>query len=96
MLSEVFPFLISVISKCVGWLFTLKINESPEFTLGEFLIACAFIGIVIYFIFGSDFFPGHINIGSSKKINTDSNYQPRHAPGSSANDYSSRVSRHKY
>ena len=97
MLSEVFPFLISMISKCANWLFTLVINESPRFTLGEFLLACAFIGIVIYFIFGSDFFPGHINIGSARK-NSDSNdnYQPRHAPGTAGKDYSTRESRHKY
>lgn len=98
MLSSVFAFLISMISKCANWLFTLVINDSPRFTLGEFLIACAFIGIVIYFIFGSDFFPGHINFGSKgAKYNNDTdNYKPRHAPGNAGQDYSTRESRHKY
>lgn len=98
MLSEVFPFLINVISKSMNWLFTLVINENPKFTLGEFLLVCAFIGVVIYFIIGSDFFPGHINFGtSSVKYKNDSDYyQPRHEPGASKKDYSTRESRHKY
>lgn len=98
MLSEVFPFLIDLISKCANWLFTLVINENPRITLGTFILACAFIGVVIYFIFGTDFFPGHINIGSnSAKYNNDTdNYKPRHEPGAARKDYSTRESRHKY
>lgn len=60
MLSQVFPFLISVISRCTSWIFTLKINDNPSMTLGEFLLTCAFIGMVIYFLirsFGGDSFP---------------------------------------
>lgn len=96
MLSDVFKYLISNISSCVNWLFTLVINESPRITLGTFLLACAFIGIVLYFIFGTDFFPGHINLGANIGGNSNTNYQPRHSIGSAGKDYSTRVSRHKY
>ena len=93
MLSNVFSFWIGVISTCINFLFTLKVNENPDITIGMFLLACALIGLVIHFICGSDFFPGHINLNSTKVNN--SNYQPRHAPGSAGKDYSTRVSRHK-
>ena len=100
MLSEVFPFLIDLISKCANWLFTLVINENPRITLGTFILACAFIGVVIYFIFGTDFFPGHINIGSnSAKYNNDTdNYKPKHSQGNTktySSNYSTREGRNK-
>lgn len=93
-MTEVFNFWIDVISSCVNFLFTLKINENPDISLGVFLLACAFIGVVIYLILGTDFFPGYIRLGSNN--NSNSNYQPRHAPGTGGNDYSTRISRHKY
>ena len=82
-MTEVFNLLINMISKCTSWLFTLVINESPRFTLGEFILACAFIGVVLYFILGTDFFPGHMdfNFGSGKSTsyNPKHTYQPKHS-----------------
>lgn len=39
------------------FLFTIVINYNPRITLGEFILGCAFIGVILYFIFGADFFP---------------------------------------
>lgn len=97
MLNEVLDFWIGVISTCVSWVFNLELNSNPSITFGEFLLACAFIGIVLYFILGTDFIPGlgsFKNGGSSQ--NSNNNYQPRHAPGSKGKDFSTRESRHKY
>ena len=81
MLSEVFSFWIGVISTCINFLFTLKVNENPDITFGTFFLACAFIGVVLYFILGTDFFPGHFNLNSNNIKNNDSNnnYVPKHA-----------------
>ena len=97
-MGQVFSFLIGIISKCVSWIFTLKVNDNPNITLGTFLLACSFIGLVIYFVLGTDFLPGNINFGSKgAKYNNDTdNYKPRHAPGNAGKDYSTRESRHKY
>lgn len=109
MLSEVLNYLISNISFCVNWLFTLVINESPRITLGTFILACAFIGIVLYFIFGTDFFPGHIDmpdVSFKREYYPKHTYQPKHMKGSLAvrgshvsayNDgISTRISRNKH
>ena len=96
MLDQVFPFLINVISKCANWIFTLTINNNPHITLGQFLVACAFIGIVLYFIFGTDFFPGHITFNGVKSVRSNDNYQPRHETGYAGKDFNTRESRHKY
>ena len=69
MLSEVFSFWISVISRWFSWLFTLKINENPEITIGGFLLACAFIGVVLYTLLGTDFFPGHLAVSVDNSVN---------------------------
>ena len=84
MFSNVFPYLIQQFSRIVTFVFNLQINENPNITFGEFILACAFIGFVLYFIFGSDFLPniggGLSGFSSSKSTNTNSNgYQPRHA-----------------
>lgn len=95
MFDEVFPFLIQHFSRIVNFVFNLPIDKKYNITLGMFLLTCAFIGIVIYFIFGSDFFPGHIGLGSRSN---NSNYQPKHAPGNTRtydSNYSTRVGRHK-
>lgn len=94
-MKEVIYFWIDILSRCVQWLFSIQIIEEPNISFGMFILACAFIGIVLYFILGSDFFPGHIGI-SSRVNNNYSNYAPRHGPGSSNVDFSSRVNRHKY
>ena len=92
---QVFDFWIDIISTCVNFLFTLKINENPDITLGMFLLACAFIGVIIYLILGTDFFPGHINLSSNSNSNNN-NQIPRHAPGNAGRDFSTRESRHRY
>lgn len=82
-MGRVFTFWIDTISTFVKFLFTLKINENPDITIGSFLIACAFIGLIIYFILGTDFIPmlGG-SVGSSSSKSTDNNgYVPRHAKG---------------
>lgn len=84
-----------MISRVVGWIFTIKINNNPDITLGMFLLGCAFIGVVLYFILGTDFFPGYINVKTSDGGSKD-NYVPRHAPGNAGKDFSTRESRHKY
>ena len=97
MLNEVFSFFISMISKWFDFVFNLEINKNPPITLGMFLLACALIGLLIYFVLGTDFIPGISftkNISSSK--NNNNNYQPRHAPGTAGRDFSTRESRHKY
>ena len=99
MLGNVFSFWIGVISTCVNFIFTLKINENPDITFGTFLLACAFIGLALYFILGTDFIPMFIsnkNSNSSNSGNSNSNYVPRHAPGTSGKDFSTRESRHRY
>ena len=98
MFSQAISFWISIISRCVSWLFSIQINTDPDISLGMFLLGCAFIGVVLYFILGSDFFPGHINVGSgsNSRTSSDSNYVPRHAPGNAGRDFSTRESRHKY
>lgn len=80
MLSNVFNFLISIISKSVEWLFTIQVNDSPKITLGMFLIGCAFIGYVIKFILGTDFVPLNIFNHNSGGSSNDS-YQPKHVSG---------------
>ena len=82
MLGNVFSFWIGVISTCVNFLFTLKINENPDITIGMFLLACAFIGVAIYFILGTDFIPlGGFSKGSdsSNSNSSNDNYVPKHA-----------------
>ena len=80
-MGQVFSFWIGVISTCVNFLFSLKINENPDITFGTFLITIAFIGLCIYFILGTDFLP---NFSISKNSNSTTNntnngYQPKHA-----------------
>ena len=96
MFSQAFSFWISVISRCVSWLFTIQINSNPDITLGMFLLGCAFIGVILYFILGSDFFPGHINIGGGSRTVDNDNYVPRHAPGTAGQNFKTRESRHRY
>lgn len=93
MLSDVFKFLISNISKCVEFLFTIKINNNPNISLGMFLLACCFIGVVIYFILGTDFVPNFIN---NRNNGSRDNYNPRHSIGNAGKDFSTRESRHNY
>ena len=57
MIADVFPVIISYFSKVLNWAFNIVINETPRITLGMFIISAMFIGLVIYFIFGTDFFP---------------------------------------
>lgn len=92
---QVFDFWIDIISTCVNFLFTLKINENPDITLGMFLLACAFIGVIIYLILGTDFFPGHISLSSNNTSNNN-NQIPRHLSGTAGRDFSTRESRHRY
>ena len=70
MFNEVFPYLIRQFATIVNFVFNLKINENPTITFGEFILTFAFIGLVIYFIFGSDFVP---NISFTRNINRSSN-----------------------
>lgn len=69
MLGNVFSFWIDLISRCVNFLFTLKINENPDITIGMFLLAVAFIGVAIYFIISIPSAKGSIgnNSGSGKE-----------------------------
>lgn len=62
MITEVIPYYITQLSKIIEFVFNLKINENPSITLGEFLLTFAFIGLVIYFIFGAN-----ISIDKEKK-----------------------------
>ena len=102
MLTEVFPFLIKMIGKCFDFVFMLEINKNPSITLGNFLLACAFIGLIIYFVLGTDFIPNISYMANNRRNsgvkynNKTDNYQPRHAPGAAGKDYSTRESRHKY
>ncbi len=102
MLSEGFPFWTKVFGNIVGWLFNdCVINLHPRITLGSFIVTCAFIGFVIYFLLNSDFFPAPGSFGtgsssSSSKSKDDSNYIPRHSRGNTMKDYGTRVSRHNY
>lgn len=97
MLSETFPFWTKIIGRIVGWVFNdCVINLHPRITLGSFLVACAFIGFVIYFLLNSDFFPNINFNSSSNKENNTTDYKPRHARGNGGKDYSTRVSRHDY
>lgn len=96
MLGDVFSFWISVISSCVNFLFTLKINNNPDISFGMFLLGCVFIGLVLYFILGTDFIPlGGFNKSSGSNASND-NYVPRHAPGTAGKNFSTRESRHRY
>jgi len=97
MLIHILDFLVKTIATSFNWVFNLVINDSPRITLGVFLLSCAFIGIVIYFFCGTDFFPGHINFNSSKN-NSNNNYQPKHSSGNTrsySSNYSTRVGRNK-
>lgn len=77
---EVFKFWINHISLVVNWIFKVVLIPEPRITLGMFLLGFAFLGVVLYFIIGTDFFPGHINISSnSNRSSNDNGYQPRHA-----------------
>ena len=102
MISDTFPFWTKILGKCVNWVFNdCVINTNPRITLGSFIVVCAFIGFVIYFLLNSDFFPAPGTFGSggsssNNNNNSNSNYQPRHAPGNTGKDYSTRVSRHNY
>ena len=98
-MGNVFSFWIGVISTCVNFLFSLKINENPDITIGMFLLACAFIGLAIYFVLGTDFIPifgFNRGSGSSNSNGSDNNYVPRHSPGNAGKDFSTRESRHRY
>ena len=79
-MGNVFSFWIGVISTWVSWLFTLKINENPDITIGMFLLGCAMIGLAIYFVLGTDLIP-NITLTRSIDSNNSSNngYQPKHA-----------------
>lgn len=79
MLVKMFDFLITVISSCVNWAFNLVINDSPRITLGVFLLSCAFIGFIIYFLFNTDFFLPFISGGADKvkNISNNSNNKPK-------------------
>ncbi len=81
MISDTFPFWTKIIGNIVGWVFNdCVINVHPRITLGSFIVTCAFIGFVIYFLLNSDFFPAPGSFGSSKNDSSKSdNYQPRHA-----------------
>ena len=97
MLKTVFEFWSKVVSNIGSWLINdFVINESPRITFGQFFLACAFIGVVLYFILGTDFIPGLSLSFHRDKSNSNTNYQPRHAPGNAGKDYSTRVSRHNY
>lgn len=72
MLVNALDFLITTISTWINWAFNLVINDSPRITLGVFLLACAFIGFVIYFLFNTDFFLPFVN-GGANKIRNSSN-----------------------
>lgn len=67
MLGNVFSFWIDLISKCVNFLFTLKINENPDITIGMFLLGVAFIGVAIYFIISLSAAKGSIGNNSGGK-----------------------------
>ena len=95
MLGKVFKFLIDSIASVVSFLFTIVVNDSPRITLGEFLLGCAILGVILYFLFGTDFIPG-FSINTSKNKDDSVNYKPRHAKGNTGQDYSTRVSRHEY
>ena len=73
MLVKMLDFLITLISSCVNWAFNLVINDSPRITLGVFLLACAFIGFVIYFLFNTDFFLPFVSNGADKVKNISAN-----------------------
>lgn len=78
MFSQVLGLWFSWISRWISWLFTLKINTNPDISIGMFLLGCAFIGIIIKFIFGTDFIP--LNFGSKSVSNNNSGgYEPKHA-----------------
>jgi len=80
LLANVFSFWIGVISTCVNFLFSLKINENPDITIGMFLLGCAFIGLAIYFVLGTDFIPlGGFNKNSNNSNSSNDNYVPKHA-----------------
>lgn len=95
MLGKVLKFLIDSIASVVTFLFTIVINDSPKITLGEFLIACFIIGLILYFLFGTDFIPGFTLSPSSNKKEPVS-YKPRHGKENVGNDFSTRESRHDY
>jgi len=79
LLVKMFEFLITIISSCVNWAFNLVINDSPRITLGVFLISCAFIGFVVYFLFNTDFFLPFVSNGAEKirGSNSKSNSNPK-------------------
>lgn len=85
MITQVFPYLIEQFARIVDFVFNLKINENPDIVLGEFILTCAFIGVVVYFIFGSDFFPNMVHIkdssvkNASKMTKNYDGYEPKHA-----------------
>lgn len=91
---EVFQFWINSISSVVNWVFRVEVIDEPKITLGMFLLGFAFIGLILYFILGSDFFPGHINLGNNSNSSRD-NYVPRHSPGNAGKDFSTRESRYR-
>ena len=81
-MGNVFSFWIGVISSWVSWLFTLKINENPDITIGMFLLGCATIGLAIYFVLGTDLIPNITftrSIDSKSSNSGNSGYQPKHA-----------------
>lgn len=96
MITDLFPYYIEQFGRIVNFVFNITINESPKITLGEFVLTCSFIGIVVYFIFGSDFFPNMSSFGRRFSFNSSSNYKPRHSPGNGGKNFSTRESRHFY
>ena len=69
MFNQVFPYLIEQFSRIINFVFNLPINENPNISLGQFILGLAFIGLIIYFIFGNNFFPSlsDFNKTSTKK-----------------------------
>lgn len=83
MLSSAINFLILSISRVCHFINVIKINDDPTIYLGEFLIACLFIGVVLRFLFGTDFFPTATDVRAlawkNLKSNNKANYEPKHA-----------------
>jgi len=91
---EVFSWMSKSFGRIVGFVFNdFVVIDSPRVTLGTFVLAFAVIGLVIYFLLGSDFSPF---MGWSLPNKDKDNYKPRHAPGNVGKDFSTRESRHNY
>ena len=68
-MTDVFKFWISSFSSIISWVFDLVIIDSPRITLGLFLLACAFLGFLIFFFFEANFFLPFISNSSNKATN---------------------------